>query len=124
VCLSSHAAAYRLNQLLAAFLLAHLLWLHSSSCCCCHRCHNAPADVHEQILKLASINLCPNVSGQICCTLMMTPPEQGEPSYDLYVQVGGESTLLHAVLLSCVRASGSYWPGQLQSKCCRAFACY
>jgi alanine transaminase len=44
--------------------------------------------VHEQILKLASINLCPNVSGQICCTLMMTPPEQGEPSYELYVQVG------------------------------------
>jgi hypothetical protein len=49
--------------------------------------------VHEQILKLASINLCPNVSGQICCTLMMTPPEQGEPSYDLYVQVRGTRLL-------------------------------
>ncbi len=48
---------------------------------------NFPADVHEQVLKLASINLCPNVSGQICCTLMMTPPEEGEPSYQLYVQV-------------------------------------
>lgn len=48
---------------------------------------NFPADVHEQILKLASINLCPNVSGQICCTLMMTPPEEGQPSYDLYVEV-------------------------------------
>jgi alanine transaminase len=48
---------------------------------------NFPGDVHEQILKLASINLCPNVSGQICCTLMMTPPEPGQPSHDLYVQV-------------------------------------
>jgi hypothetical protein len=37
----------------------------------------------RQILKLASINLCPNVSGQICCTLMMTPPEPGEPSHEL-----------------------------------------
>jgi hypothetical protein len=42
--------------------------------------HPAP---HPQILKLASINLCPNVSGQICCTLMMTPPEPGEPSHEL-----------------------------------------
>ncbi|KAF8060624.1 ALAAT2 [Scenedesmus sp. PABB004] len=46
---------------------------------------NFPADVHAQILKLASINLCPNVSGQICCTLMMTPPGEGDPSYDTYV---------------------------------------
>jgi hypothetical protein len=48
---------------------------------------NVPADVHDQILKMASINLCPNVSGQICCTLMMTPPEPGQPSHDLYIQV-------------------------------------
>lgn len=47
---------------------------------------NFPADVHDQILKMASINLCPNVSGQICCTLMLTPPEPGQPSHDLYVQ--------------------------------------
>jgi alanine transaminase len=47
---------------------------------------NFPDDVHDQILKLASINLCPNVSGQICCTLMMTPPQRGEPSHDLYRQ--------------------------------------
>lgn len=55
---------------------------------------NFPADVHEQILKLASINLCPNVSGQICCTLMMTPPEEGQPSYQLYVQVRTKSALM------------------------------
>ncbi len=46
-----------------------------------------PADVREQILKLASINLCPNVSGQICCALMMNPPQPGEPSHDQYKQV-------------------------------------
>nr|QKY15195.1 alanine aminotransferase (GPT) [Polytomella parva] len=43
-----------------------------------------PNDVKEQIIKLASINLCPNLSGQICCALMMNPPKEGEPSYELY----------------------------------------
>lgn len=47
---------------------------------------NFPSDVHDQILKMASINLCPNVSGQICCTLMMTPPAPEQPSHQLYVQ--------------------------------------
>ncbi len=47
-----------------------------------------PEAVSEQILKLASINLCPNLSGQICCALMMNPPQQGEPSYELYSKVG------------------------------------
>ena len=46
-----------------------------------------PAAVSEQILKLASINLCPNLSGQICCALMMNPPQEGDPSYALYDQV-------------------------------------
>lgn len=43
-----------------------------------------PEAVKDQILKLASINLCPNLSGQICCALMMNPPREGEPSYDQY----------------------------------------
>lgn len=43
-----------------------------------------PEDVKDQILKLASINLCPNISGQICCALMMNPPQENEPSYELY----------------------------------------
>lgn len=34
-----------------------------------------PEPVKDQILKLASINLCPNLSGQICCALMMNPPQ-------------------------------------------------
>ena len=46
-----------------------------------------PEAVTEQILKLASINLCPNLSGQICCALMMNPPLEGEPSYELYNKV-------------------------------------
>ncbi len=47
-----------------------------------------PESVMEQIHKLASINLCPNLSGQICCALMMNPPQEGEPSFELYNKVG------------------------------------
>ncbi|GIL81466.1 hypothetical protein Vretimale_1026 [Volvox reticuliferus] len=43
-----------------------------------------PSEVKDQILKLASINLCPNLSGQICCALMMNPPQVGEASYEQY----------------------------------------
>ncbi|WIA15264.1 hypothetical protein OEZ86_003901 [Tetradesmus obliquus] len=77
---------------------------------------NFPPDVHEQILKLASINLCPNVSGQICCTLMMTPPEEGEPSYDLYVQERD------AVLGSLARRAATLVAGlnQLEGVSCNA----
>mmetsp|Transcript_18252 Transcript_18252/g.39287 ORF Transcript_18252/g.39287 Transcript_18252/m.39287 type:complete len:505 (+) Transcript_18252:254-1768(+) len=45
-----------------------------------------PEAVKDQILKLASINLCPNLSGQICCALMMHPPAEGDPSYELYTK--------------------------------------
>jgi alanine transaminase len=47
---------------------------------------NFPRDVRDQVLKLASINLCPNVSGQICCALMMTPPQRGQPSHAQYAR--------------------------------------
>jgi alanine transaminase len=40
--------------------------------------------VKEQILKLASINLCPNVSGQVCTALVCDPPAAGEPSFERY----------------------------------------
>ena len=49
-----------------------------------------PEPVKDQILKLASINLCPNISGQICCALMMNPPQEGEPSFDLYTEERSE----------------------------------
>lgn len=41
-------------------------------------------EVRDIIFKLASINLCPVVSGQALVELMINPPKQGEPSYDLY----------------------------------------
>mmetsp|Transcript_11295 Transcript_11295/g.29411 ORF Transcript_11295/g.29411 Transcript_11295/m.29411 type:complete len:525 (+) Transcript_11295:40-1614(+) len=45
-----------------------------------------PDAARDQIFKLASINLCPNISGQIATSLMMNPPREGEPSYELYMK--------------------------------------
>ena len=33
------------------------------------------ADVREQIYKVASVNLCSNISGQILASLVMSPPK-------------------------------------------------
>jgi alanine transaminase len=33
------------------------------------------ADVREQIYKVASVNLCSNISGQILANLVMNPPK-------------------------------------------------
>lgn len=33
------------------------------------------ADVREQIYKVASVNLCSNISGQILASLVMNPPK-------------------------------------------------
>jgi alanine transaminase len=44
------------------------------------------AGVREQLLKLASMNLCSNVSGQICVALMCDPPQAGQPSYEQYAR--------------------------------------
>ncbi|KYQ93252.1 alanine transaminase [Tieghemostelium lacteum] len=43
-------------------------------------------EIRSEIYKLASIGLCPNVIGQLVVDLMVRPPVQGEPSYDLYIQ--------------------------------------
>jgi hypothetical protein len=40
------------------------------------------ADVREQIYKLASMNLCSNITGQILASLIMNPPKVNP----LYVQ--------------------------------------
>lgn len=42
--------------------------------------------VQEQIYKFISIMLCPPVIGQCCVELMVNPPQEGEPSYELYKQ--------------------------------------
>ncbi|CAL8130840.1 unnamed protein product [Prunus armeniaca] len=41
-------------------------------------------DVREQIYKVASVNLCSNISGQILASLVMSPPKVGDESYELY----------------------------------------
>jgi alanine transaminase len=41
-------------------------------------------DVLEQYYKLASINLCPNIIGQLMVSLMVNPPRKGDPSWALY----------------------------------------
>ena len=43
-----------------------------------------PEDVMGQLYKLASVNLCPNLSGQISMANQMQPPKPGEPSYAVY----------------------------------------
>ncbi|KAK5103105.1 alanine transaminase [Lithohypha guttulata] len=41
-------------------------------------------EVQEQIYKFISIMLCPPVTGQCCVELMINPPQEGDPSYELY----------------------------------------
>jgi hypothetical protein len=47
---------------------------------------NFPSDVRDQLYKLSSISLCPNLSGQICMALIMNPPAAGDPSYEQYTR--------------------------------------
>lgn len=43
------------------------------------------SDVKDQIYKVASVNLCSNLSGQTLMSLVMNPPKVGDESYELYV---------------------------------------
>jgi aspartate/methionine/tyrosine aminotransferase len=47
---------------------------------------NVPEEVNAQFIKLQSISLCANVSGQFATYFMVAPPEPGEESYPLYVR--------------------------------------
>ncbi|XP_062087948.1 alanine aminotransferase 2 [Humulus lupulus] len=42
------------------------------------------AEIREQIYKVASVNLCSNISGQILASLVMSPPKVGDESYESY----------------------------------------
>ncbi|KAJ0007247.1 hypothetical protein Pint_29451 [Pistacia integerrima] len=42
------------------------------------------SDIREQIYKMASVNLCSNISGQILASLVMSPPKVGDESYESY----------------------------------------
>ena len=49
---------------------------------------NIDPEVEEQILKLFSIGLCSNISGQIMVGCMVNPPKPGDASYVQFVKVG------------------------------------
>ncbi|XP_072980657.1 alanine aminotransferase 2 [Typha angustifolia] len=44
------------------------------------------AAVREQIYKVASVNLCSNITGQILASLIMNPPKPGDESYESYIK--------------------------------------
>lgn len=46
---------------------------------------NIPHLLSEQLLKMAAINLCANVNGQLMTALMCQPPKKGDYSYDSYI---------------------------------------
>lgn len=43
--------------------------------------HNMDPNVIDELYKIASINLCPNVPGQVALGLMVNPPKPGDFSY-------------------------------------------
>jgi len=45
---------------------------------------NVSDEVYEQMIKLQSIGLCANTSGQIVTYAMVAPPKEGDKSYELY----------------------------------------
>ncbi|KAI7867069.1 pyridoxal phosphate-dependent transferase [Mucor mucedo] len=47
-------------------------------------CVNLDSQVLEQIYKMSSVSLCPNLHGQILVDLMCNPPRVGEASYESY----------------------------------------
>lgn len=47
-------------------------------------CVNIQNEVMEELYKLASISLCPNVHGQVLVDLMVNPPKPGSESFALY----------------------------------------
>lgn len=47
---------------------------------------NVPDDVLAQFIKLQSISLCSNTVGQLVTYLMVSPPQKGDESFDMYVK--------------------------------------
>jgi alanine transaminase len=43
---------------------------------------NFTEEAEEQVYKLASIQLCPSLGGQIGVDVLVCPPKQGEESYE------------------------------------------
>jgi len=57
---------------------------------------NIDEQVVDQIYKMASISLCPPVTGQVGVDLLVDPPKPGEPSYAQYEK---ETSITHQSLL-------------------------
>jgi aspartate/methionine/tyrosine aminotransferase len=47
---------------------------------------NVPDDVLQEFIKLQSISLCSNLTGQFSTYLMVQPPKPGDESYDTYIR--------------------------------------
>jgi aspartate/methionine/tyrosine aminotransferase len=47
---------------------------------------NLPDDVMEQFIKLQSISLCSNLTGQVVTYMMVSSPRQGDESYDVFIK--------------------------------------
>jgi alanine transaminase len=47
-------------------------------------CINLDQGILDQIYKMASVSLCPNIHGQILVDLMCRPPQPNDPSYPTY----------------------------------------
>ncbi|KAK8854549.1 hypothetical protein IAR55_003288 [Kwoniella newhampshirensis] len=60
-------------------------------------CVNISEEVMEQIYKMASVSLCPPVSGQIGVDLMVSPPKKDDESYPLWLK---ETSLIQENLKS------------------------
>lgn len=58
-------------------------------------CHGISQEVKDLFYKVASISLCPPVSGQIMVDLMVNPPKKGDPSYALFAE---ETTSIYGSL--------------------------
>lgn len=48
--------------------------------------HNMDAEVVDEIYKIASINLSPNIVGQVAIGLMVNPPKPGDVSYPQFIR--------------------------------------
>jgi len=49
-------------------------------------CLNVDPSGMALVVKLVSINLCPNTVGQCMVDMMVNPPKEGEPSYELFAE--------------------------------------
>lgn len=112
MCLSHHCVGHMLLQhqvILTFFLLRS--FLHAGECGRrggYMEIINIPADVRAAMYKVASINLCSNVNGQICTAMVMNPPKVSFP-------------LLCCAVLGCMRLRClSIWVAVL---CCPVHCC-